>query len=132
MDGGTRERCSGTNLDGTPCSGYRQPSSPFCVFHDPARRERIVAGRVKGGRGKSNQARAAKALSKTAMSVAELEGYLDTVFKAVITGKLAPGVAVAAATVARVKLAAAEAAAIETRLTALEAAAASDRWRTGT
>ena len=125
------DRCQATARNGKPCSAAALPGDPLCAWHSPAAAEQRRAWSAKGGSSRSNQARARKALLPAAMTVADMEVLLDGVLKAVVGGKLAPGVAVAAATVAKVKMQAAEAAAIETRLTALEAAAASDRWKAG-
>ena len=131
MDDGTRQRCSGTNLDGGPCSGYRQPSSPYCVFHDPARRAAVEAGRVKGGKGKTNAARARKDLPP-AMTPAELQRVLSGTLRGVLSGRIAPNVANACAALGRTLIVIREATETEERLAALEAAAAAEqptkRW----
>ena len=96
-----RGRCSATNRSGAPCSGTARPGSDRCAWHDPAMQERIAAGRAKGGRAKSNVARATRALPSEPMTAAEIHAWLGIVFRATIDGKMAPGVAVAVATVAK-------------------------------
>lgn len=77
----TGDRCSGTNRDGGPCAAPCRPGRPWCAFHDPDVRERIAAGRVQGGRDKSNARRARKHLPAEPMTAAEVHAYLGVVFK---------------------------------------------------
>jgi hypothetical protein len=61
------------------------------------------------------------------MSADELGGFLSLIFTRVLAGATEPGVGTACATLAKAILAVNEAGAIETRLTALEAAAKTKR-----
>ena len=78
---------------------------------------------------RSNQARAQKSLSATALSIDELRGVLGQTIRATLTGDVEPGVANAVANLGRVALQAAEAstlAAMRHRLDELEALAATE------
>src|SRR5215207_5522797 len=119
-------KCSATNKDGRACSALAWRDGQ-CRWHHPELEAQRTEGRRKGGRSRSNQARAAKRLPDGLLTIDELRGVLGTALKAVISGELEPGVGTAAASIARVYLLANEAAAverIETRLDELERIAA--------
>jgi hypothetical protein len=90
--------------------------SGYCVSHDPARVVELAEWRKRGGRSKSNRARALKQLPAEPMGAAELHSYLGLVFKRVITGKTEPAIATAAATVARAMIDVAKVASFEDQL----------------
>jgi len=92
----------------------------YCIAHDPDRVVELAEWRRQGGKAKSNAARAKKALPAEPLSVAELHSYLGVVFRRVITGHTEPGVATAAATVARTMAELAKASDLEDRLSRLE------------
>ena len=95
------DRCTGRNRDGGPCSAVPQPGSTWCVWHDPAKAETREGWRRKGGSARSNKARAKRQLLDGALTAGEVGAVLSAVLKAVVAGKLEPGVANAAANVAR-------------------------------
>ena len=111
--------CSGTTKAGTAC---RAPAlaSGFCVSHDPDRIVQLAEWRKRGGEGKSNRARAAKELPDVPLTSGDLHLHLGSVFLRVIAGKLEPGVATAAASVARAMTELAKTSEIEERLIELE------------
>ena len=120
-DGTTR--CRATTAAGSPCSAQPVRPSGFCYWHDPALAAERDAARRRGGRGKSNRARAAKRLPEEVLTPATLQGLLGRTLREVIAGRVAPGVANAAATLGRAIVAVREATELEERLRALEAAA---------
>ena len=100
-------KCRAINQAGKPC-GAEPYRDGWCRWHHPDLAEERRAWSAKGGRGKSNVNRAKRALLPAAMTVADLEILLDGVLKAVVGGSLTPGVAMAAAAVAKAKMQAAE------------------------
>jgi len=117
------DRCIGTNKSGKACSAKPLPGSDRCPWHDDAWAERRQAWSRRGGKGKSNAARARKTLPAEPMTDAEVHAWLGVVFKRVIVGTMEPGVATAAGSVARAMVAVAEsgkAEALERRLDELE------------
>ena len=116
------DKCQGTNREGGPCSATPQPGKPRCLWHDPARAAERAEWSKRGGRAKSHQARARKAIPP-GVTGAELEGVLTAVLTAVIGGHVEVGRANAAANVARALIAAKEAGTLEDRIAALEARA---------
>jgi len=96
------------------------PGSPFCVSHDPSKVTQLAEWRRKGGYASSNKARAKKQLPAELMTNEQLHSYLGIVFTRVIVGKIEPGVANAAAGVARVMAELSRATELEQRIIALE------------
>jgi hypothetical protein len=124
------DRCIGTTKSGKACSAKPLPGSDRCPWHDPAWDDRRKAWSVRGGKGKANKARAKKALSVESMSDAEVLAWLGVVFKRVVAGAMQPGVATAAASVAKAMVAVRQASELEVRLAELEQrAGVTDRWR---
>jgi hypothetical protein len=115
-------RCSGTNRGGGPCNAEVRPGRAWCRWHDPELEDERAAWRSKGGKARSNQARAKKGLSKEPLSTDELLGYLSVAFKATLTGNLAPNIANALGGLARSMAEIRKASEVEERLAALEAA----------
>ena len=115
------ERCKGTNVAGEPC-GAQAIRAGWCAWHDPERQPEMAEARRRGGQAKSNRARARKRLESTAKTPAELQGVLGDAIDKVLTGAIEPGVANAVASLARASVAIREAANLEERLQALEAA----------
>lgn len=66
-----RQLCQGTNQAGQPCGSYAL-ASDFCFAHDPAYKERRLAGAVKGGHNKSYAARARAAIPDELREVKDL------------------------------------------------------------
>jgi len=107
----TGSRCAAQAVDGRHCPWHA--TSPEWV----AKRSQWSA---EGGRKRSNAERARKLLPDESLSVAQLHSYLGVVFRDVIAGKTEPGVATAAATVARTMAELAKASDLESRLRHLE------------
>ena len=113
-------KCSGTNMDGTPCSAVPRPNSAWCVWHDPATKAQRAEWSKRGGKGRANKARAAKALPTELMSTDEIAAWLTIQYRKLIAGQLTPGVATASATVAKTIAEIQRGAQLEERLTAIE------------
>ncbi len=92
--------CLGTNQAGGVCSAAPGPDG-YCQWHSPANAEARAEWRKKGGSNRSNRARAKKQLADAGMTAGEVGGVLSGVLRDVVAGRLEPGVATAAATVAR-------------------------------
>ncbi|CAN5585180.1 hypothetical protein BH23CHL5_BH23CHL5_22950 [soil metagenome] len=116
----TQEQCSGTTKAGQRCRAKALPGSAFCISHDPSRVVEMAEWRRAGGRAKSNRARAKKALPADLMTNEQLHAYLGLVFGRVIVGQIEPGVATAAASVARTMAELSRATELEQRIVALE------------
>ena len=104
-------KCSAANKDGSPCNA-RPWREGLCRWHHPDSQATIAAGRRKGGQAKSNKARARKAIPD-GLSNDELGRWLSLAFRKVLTGGMEPGVATAAATVAKAILTVNEAGVLE-------------------
>ncbi len=114
--------CRATNLAGRPCSATVWRDG-WCRWHSPElEHERREWSRA-GGRGKSNRQRAKKGMADQALTPGEIEGYVAVAMKAVLSGRLEPGVGNAVANLARAAVAVREATMTEERLAALESAA---------
>jgi len=122
-------KCRATNQAGQPC-GAEPYRDGWCRWHHPELGEQRREWSARGGRGKSNAARAAKRMPD-AMTLADLRSVLSATIGAVVAGRIEPGVANAAANLGRAMIAATEASELERRLGELEAAAASDHWKAG-
>jgi len=125
------DRCQATAASGKPCSASPRPGRPFCLWHDPEAGEARRELSRKGGKGRSNRARAAKHLPGEVLTPATLQGLLGKTLRDVIAGRVEPGVANAAANLGRAIVAVREATEVEERLSALEAAAGIGERRTG-
>ncbi len=119
-------RCAAITRAGSPCPSPPLPASAYCFVHDPAAAEARREASRKGGKARSNQARAHKQIPE-ALTADELIGYLSGLFRAVIGGRVEPKVGTAAATIARVLVDVQERVEIEARLTELEKAAGAPR-----
>jgi len=111
--------CQTTNKVGEPCSA-RAWRDGLCIWHHPARAEEVAAARKRGGQARSNKARALKSLPTELMTNEQLHSYLSVVFKAVIAGRIEPGVGTASSTIARTMLELFRAIDLEARIAALE------------
>ena len=114
-------KCSGTNVDGTPCSATPRPGSAWCVWHDPATKAQRTEWAKRGGKARSNAARAKKALPTELMTSDEIAAWLTIQFRKLITGQIEPGIATASATVAKAIADIQRGAQIEERIAELEA-----------
>ena len=108
------DRCVGVNKSGQPCSAKPLPGSDRCPWHDPAWDERRKAWSIRGGHGKSNKARAKKALPAGVLTNTELRGVLGITIARVLRGTVEPGVGSSVASLARAYVAVTEAGAVET------------------
>ena len=113
-------KCSGRTRAGEACKAPAQAGSRWCINHDPARVTDLAEWRRRGGKAKSNQARARKALPAEPLSAEELHSYLGVVFRGLIGGKIEAPIATAAANVARTMVEIQRASEFEARLSALE------------
>ena len=114
-------RCRSLTKEGKPCAAAPLPNSDLCPWHTPALVERRRAWSSRGGQARSSSARARKQFPAT-IAPAEVEDILAWTLQAVIAGRIEPGVATAAASVARAIVAVREAGEVQERLAALEAA----------
>ncbi len=114
------ERCQATNKGGSSCNAQARPDRATCAWHDVDLADQRKAWSGKGGRARSNAARAKKRLPDGLMTPAELRGLLGTVLKAVVAGQLEPGVGNAAANIARAMTTIQEAQEFEERIATLE------------
>jgi len=94
-------RCCATTREGNPCSAQARPGSVHCAWHDPELSQRRAEWSQKGGAQRSNKARAKRQLLDGALTAGEVGAVLSAVLKGVVAGKIEPGVANAAANVAR-------------------------------
>jgi hypothetical protein len=115
-------KCSAIARSGSRCGSPVLPDSAYCWVHSPEAAEARRAASAKGGKARSNRARA-KASLPEAMDAAELGGWLAALFKGVMTGRVEPRIGSAASSTARVMLQARELVEVEERLAALEEAA---------
>jgi len=115
-------KCSATNKNGSPCSAGPVRDDGFCYWHSPDLAEQRLTDRQRGGAARSNVARARKQIAGAVLEPGDIQGLLGATLRAVIAGRLEPGIGNAAANIARALIAVREASEIETRLTALELA----------
>ncbi len=87
-----------------------------------SRRRMRRAISTKGGEARSNRARARKALPADPLTNEEVHAWLGLAFKAVIGGRMAPGVGSAAATIAKTMMELTREVELEQRIVALEQA----------
>ncbi len=97
------QRCMASRKDGSPCGGTARPSG-YCWNHDPDLEARRRAGNARGGRNRSNAARAQKEVELIEASMTarlHLAPGLYQAFIRVERGELQPSVANSMATVAK-------------------------------
>jgi len=116
------ERCQAVAKNGKPC-GATVVADGMCAWHAPSWEAKRRQWSAKGGAARSNKNRVRKQLPANVMSTVELRGLLGTVLKAVVAGRLEPGIGNASANLARALNELAKTSELEERLTALEAAA---------
>ena len=112
--------CRATNQAGQPCSAAVWQDA-WCRWHHPALAEERRAWSRRGGVGKSNRARMAKA--SEGMRLTDVQALLAAVLKGTVAGRFTPGQASACAAVARALVAIHQSVELEERLDRLEAAA---------
>src|SRR5438067_945181 len=111
--------CSGIRADGARCTAPARPGEPWCLGHSPDLAERRAEGRRRGGRNRSNLARAARAATASPQ-VAALLAKLETALDDTLSGDLPAASASAAASLARSIIAVLESADADARLEQLE------------
>jgi hypothetical protein len=92
-------KCHATNAAGEPCQAMPLKGGEYCAWHDPDLAERRKEWSLRGGKGKSNSARARKRLKR--LELEDVDAALCTALVDVLNGTLEPGLATAAASVAR-------------------------------
>ncbi len=112
-------KCQATNTAGNPCQAEPRKGRNWCVWHDPELAERRKEWSLRGGHGKSNAVRAKKRLQR--MELQDVDAALCTALVDVLAGDLEPGLATAAATLARAIHAVRTATEHEQRIAELEA-----------
>jgi hypothetical protein len=113
-------QCRGTNKRGQPCSAYVPDGHTWCQFHDPALAGQRKQWSVKGGKSRSNRARARKELTTDALTPKELVGSLSRAIRKLEEGTIHPASAGAMATVAKAITAIRQSAELEDRIRELE------------
>ena len=68
------DRCQATAASGKTCSATPRPGRSYCLWHDPAAAEERRELARRGGAGRSNAARARKALPAEALTLREGQG----------------------------------------------------------
>lgn len=123
-------KCQAIARSGSQCASPVLPDSTYCWVHDPAAADRRREASKKGGKARSNQARALAQIPE-AMESAELAGWLSLLFKNVVSGRIEPRIGTAAATIARVLHEVKTVTELEVRLKELEqkAGIGDTRWR---
>jgi len=106
-------KCTKLNKDGSACSAHEWRDG-LCRWHHPDLEAERTAGRRKGGRARSNAARAAKAMPEGLLSHTELQAAVGLTIQEVRSGLIEPGVANAIANLARAYASIAETAGVET------------------
>lgn len=111
-------KCHATNAAGEPCQAEPLKGGEYCIWHAPSFAERRREWSLRGGKGKANVARAKKRLKR--LDLDDIDGALCRALLDVLDGTLEPGVATAAASVARTIHAVRSATEHEQRIRALE------------
>ena len=112
--------CLGKNREGGPCGAYVPEGREWCQFHDPALAEDRKKWSAKGGKNRSNRARARKETENDTLSPKDLQGVLSRTVRRLESGQAEPGVANAIANVAKALAALQDSVSVDARLTALE------------
>lgn len=116
-------KCQGRNRRGGPCSATARTGRTWCVWHDPDLAAQRQQWNRNAGQAKSNTARAKKRLLASGMELPEVDSALCQALREVLSGAIEPGVASAAASLARAIVQVRTISDLEVRLAALEAAA---------
>jgi hypothetical protein len=122
--------CSAIAKSGSRCRRPALAGKQHCLMHDPESAQLRLEASRKGGRARSNAARAAKALPP-AMTSDDLLVTLSEAIRKVDRGELEPGPANAISSLARAMNSIRETTEIERRLAELEqrAGVTDTRWR---
>ena len=111
--------CRARNQAGAPCSAAVWQDH-LCRWHHPGLEAERREWSRRGGRGKSNRARARRSLGDEAMTLGEVKGVLCRALRRVEAGQLEPGPANALASLARAITQVTEVSEIEERVAELE------------
>jgi len=109
--------CRGIRRDGTRCQARPLPGSVWCFSHDPDRTAQRDAGRRKGGRNRSNQARLRGLVPPRLVAVYD---RLEAALEEVHDGTLDPRAAGAMAAISRAMVSVLTAGELEARVRELE------------
>ena len=124
------DRCEAVAKNGKPCSATPAPGLTRCAWHAPEWAERRREWSVRGGKGRSNAARAKRQLPAGILTADELRGLVGLTIRGVLANKVEPGVGNSVANLARAYVAVTEATEHEERLAELERLAAVQGGRT--
>ncbi len=116
-------QCQGTSRNGQPCSAHVYAGDEWCRWHDPDRADERKAWAEKGGRNRSNRARARKQLQDAVMSIDDLDALLCRALVQVAGGRMEPGVGSSMANIAKTIATIRSTGDFEKRLEALEQSA---------
>lgn len=94
-------RCAGTTKDNRPCAAKPLPGKRHCPWHDPETARNRKAWSAQGGKGRSADARAKRAVPPDPLTAPELAGHLSGAFLNVLDGAMEPKVAGALASLAK-------------------------------
>jgi hypothetical protein len=125
---GKQGQCAATKRDGSQCRGTSLPGKAHCFAHDPDLANARRQWTRDAGKAKSNKARMRKQLGDEVLSLGEIDSLLCVALKGVLAGKIEPGVATTAATVAKSISQLRMAADIEKRLEEVEKQAGLRPW----
>jgi len=92
-------KCCAITRGGSRCNSPVLPDEEHCWMHSPAAAEARREASRKGGKARSNKARAAK-LIPDAMSAEDLAGFLSLLFTSTMVGKIEPKIGTACAAIA--------------------------------
>ena len=115
------ERCQSRAADGKPCAA-NVVDGTHCAWHSAALEwvEKRRQWSIKGGRQRSNAARAKRQLPVEPVTTAELHAWMGLLFTRVMAGKTEPNVGTACATIAKTMVELAKASDLEERMAAIE------------
>ena len=112
--------CRATTKSGAPCRAPLVPGRTYCRAHDPELAAERLEWSRRGGRNRSNAARAARELEAGTADTAEITATLTRTLRRLEAGKIEPGVATALAGVAKALVSIRQAGEIEERVRELE------------
>src|SRR5215213_2375356 len=122
-------KCQAIARSGSRCNSPVLPDSAYCFVHDPAAADRRREASVRGGRARSNAARAAKVL-QPALTTDDLLVTLSDVIRKAEKSEIEPGIVNCISGAARTMNEIRKTTEIERRLEELEQrAGVTDRWR---
>ena len=126
-----RHGCQATTKSGAACRAFALPGRPFCLTHDPERREDATAARVKGA-GVSNRLRSIEGRRRKLDSAPALLRFVGGIVQDVLDGSTSPDIARAALYGCAIARQLVESSDLDTRLRVLEAAQTPETAKKGT